>query len=121
MPRTAIPATGEAISTADAKLLRIEAEFIAASDLEEEAADRVEKFVTEIDRLRKRMRKADQKLHRRTQETDRLLQKIMQTPAKSLDGMLAKLRVRKRWNTDDEASEIAVLKSLVKDLMRMAK
>ncbi len=34
--------------------------------------------------------------------------------------MLAKMRVRKRWNTDEEASEIAILKSLVKDLRAIA-
>lgn len=120
MPRTMIPAAGEAIPTADAKLLRLEAEFIKAGDREEDAADRVEEFVAEIDRLRKRMRKADQKLHRRTRETERLFQKVMETRANSLDGMLAKVRVRQRWNADDETSEIAALKSLVKDLVRMA-
>jgi hypothetical protein len=34
--------------------------------------------------------------------------------------MLAKLRVRERWSTDDEASEIAILKSLVKDMQGMS-
>jgi chromosome segregation ATPase len=121
MPKRVLPATGEAVSTADAKLLRLEAEFNANSDREERAADKLDEIDAEIDRLRKRMRRVDRKLDRRTQEGSRLFDKIMATRAKSLDGMLAKVRVRKRWNTDDETSEIAILKSLVKDLQRMAR
>lgn len=125
MPRKTIPATGEAISTAkatgpDAKLLRLEAEFNASRDRERQAADKVEELEAEFDKLTKRLRKAERKLDRRTVEADRLMQKIMGMRAKSLEGMIAKVRVRKSWNGDDEESERAVLASLVRDLEGMA-
>jgi hypothetical protein len=44
----------------------------------------------------------------------------MKTRAKSLTGLLVKVRVRARWNTDDEASEATILKSLVADIKAMA-
>jgi chromosome segregation ATPase len=125
MPKRSLPATGEAISTAkatrpDAKLLRLEAEFNASRDRERQAADKVEELEAEFDRLRKRIHKAEQKLERRTVEADRLMQKIMATRAKSLEGMIAKVRVRKSWSGDDDESERAVLASLVRDLERTA-
>lgn len=124
MPKRHLPATGEAISTAkapDAKLRRLEAEFHATRDREEKAVDRRQELEVKIDRMVGLMRKAERKVDRRTQEASRLFNKVMETRAKSLEGMLAKVRVRESWSGDDEQSERAVLKSLVKDLERMAR
>ncbi|MFC3205170.1 hypothetical protein [Aquamicrobium soli] len=121
MPKRSLPATGEAISTGpDAKLLRLEAEFFAARDLEERTAEKVEKIEIEIDKLTSRLHRAEKRLERRTVRAGRLMEKIMSTRARTLAGMLAKVRVRKRWAGDDEESEKAALESLVKDLERMA-
>lgn len=104
----------------DGSLLKLEAEFNANSDREDQAASRVEALEAEFNRLRKRMRKAEQKLDRLTQTGSRLFQKIMTTRASSLEGMSAKARVRERWNTDQEASEITILKSLIADVRAIA-
>ncbi|PSJ57404.1 hypothetical protein [Pseudaminobacter soli (ex Li et al. 2025)] len=104
----------------DATLLRLEAKFNANSDREEQAGDRIEELEAEFDRLRKRIRKTDQKLDRRTQEGSRLFDKIMSTRATTLAGLLVKVRVRDRWATDDEHTEITILKSLVADLKAIA-
>ncbi|PSJ53661.1 hypothetical protein [Pseudaminobacter soli (ex Li et al. 2025)] len=103
----------------DATLLRLEAKFNANSDREEQAGDRIEELEAKFDRLRKRIRKTDQKLDRRTREGSLLFDKIMKTRATTLAGLLVKVRVRERWNTDDEKTEITILKSLVADLKAM--
>ncbi|SFJ57329.1 hypothetical protein [Aerobium aerolatum] len=104
----------------DASLLKLEAEFNANSERKVQAGDKVAELEAAFDRLRKRMRKAERKEGRRTQEGARLFNKVMETRADSLEGMFAKVRVRERWNTDEEASEIATLKSLIADLRALA-
>lgn len=103
----------------DATLLKLEAKFFANSIREEQAADTVEELGVEFDRLRKRMRKVDRKVDRRTHEGSRLFNKVMNTRATTLAGLLVKVRVRERWNTDDEKSEITILESLVADIKAM--
>jgi chromosome segregation ATPase len=104
----------------DATLLRLEAKFNANSDREDQAGDRIEELDAKIDRLRRRIRKADRRLDRRTREGSRLFDKIMSTRATTLAGLLVKVRVRDRWATDDEATEITILKSLIADLKAIA-
>lgn len=103
----------------DAALLKLEARFNANSDREERAADKVETFEAEIDRLRKRMRKAERKHDRRTEAGSRLFSKVMATRATTIAGMMVKVRVRERWNTDDQESEVTILNSLVADIKAM--
>ena len=103
----------------DTTLLKLEAEFNANSEREVQAGDKVGELEAQFDRLRKRMRKAERKEDRRTQEGARLFNKVMETRADSLEGMFAKVRVRERWNTDEETSEIAILKSLIADMKAM--
>ncbi|PSJ55785.1 hypothetical protein [Pseudaminobacter soli (ex Li et al. 2025)] len=104
----------------DAALLKLEAKFNANSDREEQAGDRIEELEADLDRLRKRIHKTDQKLDRRTREGSRLFDKIMNMRATTLAGMMVKVRVRDRWNTDDEKTEITILKSLVADIKAIA-
>ncbi|MHA6687777.1 hypothetical protein [Mesorhizobium sp. A556] len=101
----------------DANLLRLEAKFLANRNLEEQAADSVEDLDAEFDRLRKRMRKAQRKLERKTQDGARLFEKIMDTRATTLAGLLVKMR--DGWSSDDESSEIAILRSLMADMKAM--
>lgn len=103
----------------DASLLKLEAEFNANSEREAQAGDKVAELEAEFDRLRKRMRKAERRENRRTQEGARLFNKVMETRADSLEGMFAKVRVREWWNTDEEISEITILKSLIADMKAM--
>ena len=103
----------------DATLLKLEEAFNANSDRELQAGDKVRKLEAEFDRLRKRMRKAERREDHRTREGARLFKKVMETRADSLEGMFAKVRIRERWNTDEETSEVAVLKSLVADMKSM--
>jgi chromosome segregation ATPase len=128
LPRRAIPVRGGAISTGkgsarspDAKLLRLEAEFNAANDRESKAGAKVDALDAKIDGLRARRDKTEEKQQRWTDEVARLLEKVMATRAKSLEGMLVKARVRERYNCDDEAREGMILDSIVKDLKRMAR
>lgn len=104
----------------DAVLLRLEAKFNANSDREERAANEVEALEAESNRLRKRIRKAERKLHRLTQKGSRLFQEVLAARASSLEGAITKVRIRDRWNTDEEASEIAILRSLIVDLRALA-
>ena len=103
----------------DKTLLKLEAAFNANSDREIQAGDKVRRLEGEFDRLRNRMRKAERKEDRQTREGARLFKKVMKTRADSLEGMFAKVRIRERWNTDEETSEVAVLKSLVADMKAM--
>lgn len=100
----------------DATLLELEAKFNANSDREEQAADKVEAFEAEIDRLRKRMSKAERKHDRRTEDGSRLFDKVMATRATTIAGLMVKVRVRERWNTDDRETEVTILQSLVADI-----
>jgi predicted nucleic acid-binding Zn-ribbon protein len=104
----------------DAKLLRFEAEFNAASDRWNEATDRTEALEAELEetisRLRSRLAKAEKKEEKKAAAFARALDRIMKTRAKSLEGLLVKVRARERDYTDDEDLEVEILKSLVDDI-----
>ncbi|MBZ9985270.1 MULTISPECIES: hypothetical protein [unclassified Mesorhizobium] len=112
----------------DAKLLRLEAKFNAASDRWNKATDRTaaveEKFEKAIDRLKSRLMsriaKAEKKEEKRAVAFGRALDKVMKTRAKTIEGLAAKVRVRERDYTDAEDIEIEILKSLVDDIKAMA-
>src|SRR5947208_9123170 len=98
--------------TGDAKLLRLAAEFKAADDRRRNATARTAEIEAELDRLGSRIRKAEKKEAKKAAATARAFNRVMNTRAKSLEGLLAKVKVRRRWNIDDEASELQILKSL---------
>ncbi|MER9128026.1 hypothetical protein NKH81_34440 [Mesorhizobium sp. M0959] len=111
----------------DAKVLRHAAEFIAADDrwqkatartaeLEAELTARTAELKAALDRLRNRIRRAEKREAKNAAATAHAFRRVMRTRARSLDGLLAKVKVRRRWNTDDEASEALILKSLVADI-----
>ncbi|MER9017355.1 hypothetical protein [Mesorhizobium sp. M0898] len=112
---------------ADAKVLRHAAEFIAADDrwqkatartaeIEAELTARTAELKAELDRLRTRIRKAEKREAKKAAATARAFSRVMRTRASSVEGLLAKVKVRGRWNTDDEVSEAIILKSLVADI-----
>jgi hypothetical protein len=105
----------------DAKLLRLMAEFNAASDQWDKATAKTAQIEEAIDRPKSRLRKSEKKEGRKAAKTARVFNRIMKTRSKGLVGLLVKVKVRDRWNTDDEASEITILESLVADLKGMAK
>ncbi|RWC04304.1 MAG: hypothetical protein EOQ56_04810 [Mesorhizobium sp.] len=105
---------------ADAKLLRLEAKFSAADDRRKEATAKTANLEEQVDRLMSLVRKAEEREAKRAAATARAFDRVMRTRAKSLAGLLAKVRVRARWNTDDEESEITILHSLVADIEAMA-
>jgi hypothetical protein len=98
----------------DTELLRLEAEFVAADDRWSAATARTAELEAAIDKAEKREAK-------KAAATARAFRRVMTARATSLTGLAAKLRVRDRWNTDDEDSEIAILKSLAADIEAMAK
>ncbi|MER8581730.1 hypothetical protein NKG95_24075 [Mesorhizobium sp. M1423] len=112
----------------DAKLLRLEAKFNAASDRWNEATDRTAKLEEELEEAIKRLRsrlmsriaKAEKKEEKRAAAFGRALDKVMKTRAKTIEGLAVKVRVRERDYTDDENLEIVILKSLVDDIKAMA-
>jgi len=106
--------------TGDAKLLRLAAEFKAADDRRRNATARTAEIEAELDRLGSRIRKAEKKETTKAAATARAFNRVMNTRAKSLEGLLAKVKVRRRWNMDDEASEVQILKSLVADIKAMS-
>ncbi|RWF67311.1 hypothetical protein [Mesorhizobium sp.] len=65
------------------------------------------------------MRKAEDKGARREIALERAFKRVMKARAKTLKGLVAKVKVRHRWNADDEASEATILKSLVADIEAM--
>ncbi|MER9167318.1 hypothetical protein NKI12_08025 [Mesorhizobium australicum] len=99
--------------TADAKLLRRVAEFRDADDRRRQATART----AELEEV---VRKAEKKEAKKAAAVARAFDRVMKTRARSLEGLLAKVKVRRRWNTDDEASEVHILESLVADLETMA-
>ncbi|RWB94626.1 MAG: hypothetical protein EOQ56_30810 [Mesorhizobium sp.] len=103
----------------DAKLLRLEAKFNAADNRRKDATARTAELEEEVDRLMSLVRKAEHTEAKKAAATARAFERVMQTRAKSLAGLLIKVRVRERWNTDDEESEITILKSLVADIEAM--
>ncbi|RWO94571.1 MAG: hypothetical protein EOQ98_30365 [Mesorhizobium sp.] len=112
---------------ADAKLLRLEAKFNAASDRWNAASDRTGKLAAELDerlrslksRLISRIAKAEKKEEKRAAAFGRAFDRVMKTRARTIDGLAAKVRVRERDYTDDEAREITILNSLVEDIKAM--
>ncbi|MER9298771.1 hypothetical protein NKI38_20090 [Mesorhizobium sp. M0621] len=104
----------------DAKLLRRVAEFKAADDRRRHATARTADIEAAIDRLGSRVRKAEKKEAKKAAAAVRAFDRVMKTRASSLEGLLAKVKVRRRWNTDDEASEVQILKSLVADIRAIA-
>ena len=96
----------------DAKLLRRVAKFKAADDRRRNATARTAELEAELDRLGSRIRKAEKKEAKKAAATARAFNRVMNTRAKSLEGLLAKVKVRRPWNTDDEASEVQILKAL---------
>jgi hypothetical protein len=114
----------EANAHRDAELLRLEAEFNTRYDQWDEAsaktAELEEKFDRITSRLRAKIREAEGKEERAGEAISRLFFRVMRKRAKGLEGMLAKVRIRKRWNADDDESERTILKSLVQDLEGMA-
>ncbi|PAP99502.1 hypothetical protein LRP31_06695 [Mesorhizobium mediterraneum] len=109
---------------ADARLLRLEAKFNAASDRWNAATDRTEKLEAELDerlrslksRLISRIEKAEKKEEKRAAAFGRAFDRVMKTRARTIEGLAVKVRVRERDYTDDEESEIAILNSLVDDI-----
>ncbi|TPN45325.1 hypothetical protein FJ976_24125 [Mesorhizobium sp. B1-1-9] len=106
--------------TPDAKLLRLKAAFNAADKRRQKATTRTADLEAELDRLNARIRKAEKKEARKAAATAEAFNRVMKTRAKSVAGLLAKVKVRRRWNTDDEASEAIILKSLVADIRAIA-
>ncbi|MGY2995832.1 hypothetical protein [Mesorhizobium sp. URHB0026] len=104
----------------DANLLRHAAAFKAADDRRRHATARTAEIEEALDRLGARVRKAEKKEAKKAAAVARAFDRVMKTRAKSLEGLLAKVKVRRRWNTDDEASEVQILKSLVADIKAMA-
>lgn len=108
----------------DAKLLRLEAEFNAASDRWNAATDRTQALEQELEeaisRLRLRIAKAEKKEEKKSEVFARALRRIMKTRAKSLEGLAVKVRARERDYTDDEGLEIEILESVVADIKAMA-
>ena len=104
----------------DAVYTRRVAEFKAADDRRRNATARTAELEAAIDRLGSRIRKAEEKEAKKAAATARAFNRVMNTRAKSLEGLLAKVKVRRRWNIDDEASELQILKSLVADIKAMS-
>ncbi|WP_376704478.1 hypothetical protein RQ479_06280 [Mesorhizobium sp. ISC25] len=90
----------------DGKLLRLEAEFNLADDRRRAATAKTAEIEEELDRLMSRIRRAEKKEAIKAAATARAFSRVMRIRAKSMEGLLVKVRVRRRWNTDDEASEI---------------
>ncbi|TGQ32786.1 hypothetical protein [Mesorhizobium sp. M00.F.Ca.ET.216.01.1.1] len=76
----------------DAKLLRLEAELNAASDRWNEATARTAQIEEELDRLRSRREKAEKKEAKKAAAFVRARDRVMQTQAKSLEGLAVRVR-----------------------------
>ncbi|WP_167313551.1 hypothetical protein [Mesorhizobium opportunistum] len=100
--------------------MRLEAEFNAADARRQRATTRTAELEADADRLQARIGKAEKKEAKKAAATAHAFQRVMRTRAQSLEGLLAKVRVRRLWNTDDEVSEIMILKSLVDDIVAQA-
>ncbi|MER9875243.1 hypothetical protein [Mesorhizobium sp. M0195] len=113
----------------DAKLLRLEAKFNAASDLWNEATHRTAKLEDQLEEAIKRLRsrlmpriaKAEKKEEKRAAAFGRALDKVMKTKANTIEGLAVKVRVRERDYTDDEDLEITILRSLIDDIRAMSR
>ncbi|WP_378947742.1 hypothetical protein [Mesorhizobium sp. ANAO-SY3R2] len=104
----------------EAALLRLEAEFNAASDIWDQATGKTARASDLVDRTKARLRKAEADEEQAATSVSLLFHRIINTRATTLSGLLAKVRVRDCWNADDERSEIATLQSLVADLKAIA-
>lgn len=98
------------IKIRDEKVLRHAAEFYAADDRWQRATAKTAELEAEL-------RKAEKREVKRAAATARAFTRVMRTRARSMEGLLAKVNVRRRWNADDEASEATILKSLVADIV----
>lgn len=105
----------------DATLLQLEAEFNAASDRWDAATANTAKLEEAVDDAKDRLQKAEAEESQKAEAASNIFDVIMNIRASTLAGMLAKVRVRDRWATDDRDSEVAILKSLVADLKAIAK
>ncbi|ESZ68182.1 hypothetical protein X727_23175 [Mesorhizobium sp. L103C119B0] len=105
--------------TGDAKLLRRVAEFRDADDRRRQATARTAELEEALDGLAARVRKAEKMEAKKAAAVARAFDRVMKTQAKSLEGLRAKVKVRRLWNTDEEASELQILKSLVDDIKAM--
>lgn len=103
----------------DATLARLEAKFNASSDRWDAATDNTDKIERLAERVRARREKAEESEQRDADAVETLFDQVMNARATTLAGLLVKVRVRDRWSTDDEQSEIAILHSLVADLKAM--
>ncbi|MER9278764.1 hypothetical protein [Mesorhizobium sp. M0522] len=103
----------------DAKLLRLEVKFNAASDRWNEATARTAELEEEELRIRSRRAKAEKKEEKRAEAFVRARDRIMNTRARSLEGLAVKMRARERDYTDAKDLEIEILKSLVDDIKVM--
>ncbi|MDX8480450.1 hypothetical protein RFN28_18560 [Mesorhizobium sp. VK24D] len=110
----------------DKKLLRLEAKLNAASKRWNKATSRTaaaeeeeDRAKAEGDRAKVRREKAEAKEEKRAEAFGRARDRLMNTRAKSLKGLLAKVRAREVDYCDDEVLEIEFLKSLVADIKAM--
>lgn len=105
----------------DAELLRIEKKVNAASDRWKEASDQTAKLEEEENRLRSRRERAEKKEDKRSEAFVRVRDRVLETRAKSLDGLMVKVRVRELDYCDDPDLEVDFLKSLVEDIKAIGK
>lgn len=104
----------------DAALLLLEAEFNASSDRWDAATDNTAKLEALAERIRNRREKAEESEQQDADAVERIFDQVMGTRATTLAGLMAKVRVRDRWNADDEKSEVTILHSLIEDLKAIA-
>ncbi|TPI15758.1 hypothetical protein FJW06_05380 [Mesorhizobium sp. B4-1-3] len=106
-------------SKSDRKLLRLEAKLNAASRRWNKATTRTAAAEKEEERATARREKAEEKEVETAAAFARARDRLMNTRAKSLKGLLVKVRAREVDYSDDEALEVEILKSLVADLKAM--
>lgn len=110
----------------DKKLLRLEAKLNAASRRWNKATARTaaaeeeeDRAKAEQNRARARREKAEEKEEKRAEAFAHARNRLMDTRAKSLRGLLVKVRAREVDYCDDPALEVELLKSLVADIKAM--
>lgn len=104
----------------DASLLRLEAEFNAANDRWDAATAKTAKLEDAVDHAKARLQKAEKTEAQDAEAADLLFDEIMNTRATTFAGLLVKVRVRDRFDTDDEKSETTILHSLIADIKAIA-
>ncbi|RWM76494.1 MAG: hypothetical protein EOR81_22855 [Mesorhizobium sp.] len=106
--------------TPDAKLLRLEAKFNAATDRWADATALTAKLEGKELRVRSSREKAEKREAKKAAAFVRARRRVMKTRARSLEGLAVKVRVRERDYTDAEDLEIEILESLVADIKAMS-